>query len=279
MNEITYQYSIIRFAPFIETEEFANIGIVLFEPKSGLFKYRLQLKKHARITHFFEPLKADVYRASVNNLRFELDRISRFASFGSKHQKRFELGEAEMTRSFFDELTGSREGTIRFSETRVVLGERSTEKLEELFKHYVDRKFVNHQYGEALLEKGMRALLAERQLGDTFVKAELDDGIYRKTFPFVKKEDEKIVKVIKPFFLGQNRSTQIIDHGVTWIHSVKRFQKSGKLPSDVLFAVKGPEKNGSRRKAFEEVVNEMEDEGIVVVPFSNSNKILRYAFG
>lgn len=277
MKTVACQYAIVRFAPFIETEEFANIGVVLFCPTTGLFQYRLQLKKHARVTHFFEPLKSDVFRASMNNLRAELDRLQRFANIDSKHQLRLDLGETEMSQRFFNEITRSREGTVRFSDTRVVLAKRPAEKLDELFKFYVDRNFVNVEYGEALLEKGMRTLLNKHQLDNSFAKAELDDGIYRKTFPFVKRENDKIVKVIKPFFLGQKRSTQIIDHGVTWIHSVKRFQSSGQLPREIMFAVKGPENNGSRSEAFEEIVGEMSNEGILVVPFNNTDKILRYA--
>jgi len=279
MKTTACQYAIVRFAPFIETEEFANIGVVLFCPKTGLFQYRLQLKKHARITHFFEPLKVDIFRASMNNLRAELDRIQRFANINSKHQLHLDLGETEMSQRFFNELTRSREGTVRFSDTRVVLAKRPTEKIDELFKFYVDRNFVNAEYGETLLEKEMRTLLHNHQLDNNFAKAELDDGIYRKTFPFVKMKNEQIVKVIKPFFLGQKRSTQIIDHGITWIHSVKRFQNSKQLPRDVLFAVKGPENNSSRSKAFDEIVQEMSSEGILVVPFDNTDSIIKYASG
>ncbi len=279
MKKTACQYAIVRFAPFIETEEFANIGVVLFCPKTGVFQYRLQLKKHARITHFFEPLKADIFRASMVNLRAELDRIQKFANVDSKYQLRLDLGETEMSQRFFNQLTRSREGTVRFSDTRVVLAISPSETIDELFKFYVDRNFVNAEYGESLLEKEMRGLLNKHQLDKEFAKAELDDGIYRKTFPFVKMENEKVVKVIKPFFLGQKRPTQIIDHGVTWIQAVKRFQSARKLPREIMFAVKGPKNSGPRSKAYDEIVNEMSYEGFLVVPTRNTDKILRYASG
>jgi hypothetical protein len=36
-----YQYAVVRFMPFIETREFANVGVVLIAPKTGKFLFKL----------------------------------------------------------------------------------------------------------------------------------------------------------------------------------------------------------------------------------------------
>ena len=52
----TCLYSIVRFAPFAETEEFANVGIVLSAPAIGRMEYKLARKNLKRVNHFFECL-------------------------------------------------------------------------------------------------------------------------------------------------------------------------------------------------------------------------------
>ena len=42
MNKKAYQYAIVRFSPFVETEEFANVGVVMICPAEGKFLFKLQ---------------------------------------------------------------------------------------------------------------------------------------------------------------------------------------------------------------------------------------------
>lgn len=61
MNKIPCQYAIVRFTPFVETGEFANVGIVLFAPRQKSLLFKLVTKRYARITGFFHELDAGVY--------------------------------------------------------------------------------------------------------------------------------------------------------------------------------------------------------------------------
>ena len=61
MNRLACQYTIIRFLPYAETGEFANVGIVLACPETGLLDARLMpTKKTGRITGFFEQLDKQI---------------------------------------------------------------------------------------------------------------------------------------------------------------------------------------------------------------------------
>ena len=52
MTKFACQYALLRFRPFAETGEFANVGIVLLAPEARFFGFRL-LKRYGRITQFF----------------------------------------------------------------------------------------------------------------------------------------------------------------------------------------------------------------------------------
>ena len=55
MNKVACQYALLRFRPFVETGEFANVGVVLLAPEARFFGFRL-LKRYGRITQFFHQL-------------------------------------------------------------------------------------------------------------------------------------------------------------------------------------------------------------------------------
>ncbi len=53
MNPVPCMYAIVRFAPFVDTGEFANVGIILMAPTARYFGYNLMGKRHGRVTRFF----------------------------------------------------------------------------------------------------------------------------------------------------------------------------------------------------------------------------------
>lgn len=65
MNQFACRYAIVQFAPHVETGEFANVGVVLMCPQTGYFDFKLQTRKHKRVTDFFDELPRDVYLRAV----------------------------------------------------------------------------------------------------------------------------------------------------------------------------------------------------------------------
>lgn len=74
MNKIACQYAIVRFAPFVETGEFANVGILMIAPKERFFGFKLETRRHGRITRFFEELDRKHYTQALYQVREELTR-------------------------------------------------------------------------------------------------------------------------------------------------------------------------------------------------------------
>ena len=67
------RYSIIRFLPYAETEEFANVGVAMFAPTARYFDFRLS-NKWRRIGAFFDTLDRRVFAEGVRAFQEELAR-------------------------------------------------------------------------------------------------------------------------------------------------------------------------------------------------------------
>ncbi|HJO65170.1 MAG TPA: DUF3037 domain-containing protein [Sphingomonas sanguinis] len=104
-----YRYAIIRFCPFAETEEFANIGVIALDLSHGQIDYRIAAKDFPRIERFFGSVGYVAYQGAIDLLRLELGRISEYM-----------LGYAARNgESAFQTIIAPRESTIRFSEPRI----------------------------------------------------------------------------------------------------------------------------------------------------------------
>lgn len=272
MTNIPCLYAIIRFCPFVETEEFANVGIIALAPGNGFFDYKLVTRKHARITHFFEQLDGAVFRAAMHNLRDELVRVSTMLSENGFNQNPEEINAA-FAKNLFQEIVRPRETVIKFSAVRAVLAASPKEKLNELYGYYVDRDFVTKEYREAALERTMRKWLHDAGASAKFDRAEVGNDEYYATFPFVRDDGELVVK---PLNLAQDQSNKILDHGGQWLFRIQTLKRKNLLPQQVLFAVDGPRDNGPRDKAYEEIMDSLESAGATVLTYDNKAEIMEF---
>ena len=276
MQKTVCQYSIVRFAPFVETGEFANVGIVMMAPESHYFGFELELKRYARITHFFEDIDAQLYKRALSNLKEELERIGDLlrARGNSMRQKTIDVGFA---RRLFAELVRPRETIIRFGHVRTVLAEDPAMKLKELFAFYIERNFVTKKYQEELLESNVRKLLNRIHVGALFEKARVGDENYHVNFPFVHHEGGRPDKIIKPLHLAHAEPTRIYEHGDAWIQRINRLKGRFLNPARVLFTLAGPDKDDNRLKAYQDIEEALQKTGVRTVPCVNEDEIKRFA--
>ncbi|TBW48872.1 DUF3037 domain-containing protein [Marinobacter halodurans] len=267
----------MRFMPYIETGEFANVGILLWAPKTRYLGFKLLRRKHARITQFFEEMDRGVYLKTMANLDAELHRVQDMVRDTISQSDSREYG---FHKGLFQELIRPRETIIRFSEQRAVLTENPEQTLQDLYDHYVGRNFVTKEYQETILEKGVRRLLEQRDLARRFTKRRIEDQLYGVTFPFVEQGNEKAIRIIKPLFLGQSDSTAIIEHGGRWKLKVEQLRNRNLLDGPVLFPVQGPEDaspSSIRIEAFRETRKALADADIQVVLHTDQQKVLEFA--
>lgn len=277
MKKIACQYAIVRFAPFVETGEFANVGIVMMAPDSRYFGFELELKRYARITHFFEDVDARLYKKTLYNLRGELERIGDLLKTHG-FDRRLKENDVDFARRLFAELVRPRETIVRFGQVRTALADDPEKKLKELFAFYVERNFVTKKYQEELLlESGIRRLLYRIHVGELFEKAKVGDENYHVNFPFVHHEEGRPDKIIKPLHLAHAEPTRIYEHGDAWIQRINRLKGRYLDPARVLFTLAGPDEDENRMKAYLDIERGLQTIGVNTVPYENQDEIKRFA--
>jgi hypothetical protein len=276
---VACHYAIVRLVPIVETEEFANVGVVLFSPEARLFAFRLLGARTSRITAFFEPIDASTCRAVLRDLREDLERVAQsFRALGA--DCRLPRLDVAASLALWDDLIRPRESMLCFSTGRVVMAANPRARLDELFSLYVEHQVVAREHREHVLERGVRSLLRTARLADRFVAANVGNDEYHARFPFVQlaTADERPVKVIKALSLTQSDPVRIIDHGGQWIMRLHALRKRGLLPASVLFAVDGDDQDASLRGgARRDVVGELRSLGVRVVPLQQRHALLDFA--
>ena len=277
MSKIACQYAIVRFAPFVETGEFANVGIMMMAPKARYFGFKLETTRYARITRFFEGVEPKLYRETLGVVREEMDRVHGVLKYHG-FDKRRKAADPEFAQRLFTEVVRTRESIVRFSDTRVVLTDDPQEKLNQLFAFYVERNFITKEYKENILVNRVRKWLVQARVGERFQRMTIGDEEYQANFPFVEKIDQKPVKVIKPLDLAKDKPHKIIDHGGAWLFRIEELRRRRRLPDKVLFAVEGPGNAGKhRRHAYEEIVGRLEEAGVEVVLHRDKQRVIEFA--
>lgn len=276
MNKTPCQYAIVRFTPFVETGEFANVGVVMMAPQARYFGFKLLTRRHGRITKFFEELDAKVFRHAMFELEDELERVHGLMK-DHGFDRRLKNNDTEFAKKLFAEVLRPRETIVRFGEPRVVLADDPKETLNELFAYYVERNFVTKEYRETVLDRGVRQLLFKNQLGERFHRTKVGDDEFHVTFPFVELRDERPAKIIKPLNLAQDETTKILEHGNKWEFRIRKLQERQAVPDRILFAFEGPEGQGPRARACLEAAGMLRETGVTVMPYQDRVKLLEFA--
>lgn len=202
--DMFYRYSVVRFRPYAETGEFANIGVVAFDLKSEKASFRLANKRFARIGHFFDPIAHAAYGQAIENLRIELPRILEFVpevlSRNAEDQ--------------FSELFGSRESSVLFSSPRVIKSDLDlSEIVDKLFCRFVQRDFEKSPDPEIALTKDIRHALHKHGIKH-FKSLTIPDEIVPVRFPLAHRS--QFVSAIKPLAFNQKNPMHVLDYGAHW---------------------------------------------------------------
>lgn len=270
MKKFACHYAIVRFLPYPETGEFANVGVVVACPETGFFDYKLLNRKFARISKFFDEIDNHVCRDSLALFDKELARI-RAAVNAQQHQP-------DELRARFFALIHPREAIVRFSESSVRLAADPAQLPENLFQFYVERNFVTPEYQEYELVQRVRNVVQGLHLSHPFKQKIIGDELTQASFPLVQMDELTPLKVIKPFFLAQSSPSKIIAHGGVWVDKVQRLRKRKLLPAATLFAMDAPNQDdGNRYLAYQEICDDLTHLEIQIIRASQVQELVRFA--
>ena len=260
------KYNIIRFQPYPETQEFANIGIVLYAPQSRTFAFRLlAANRHGRVTQFFDTLDKATFQNAVMIVRSELKRIQSMITT---------LEKPEM---LYDELVRPREDIINYSTHYVRFTEAPETTVQALFEHYVHHSFVHKQGHEERMKASIAQLLDSQQLSVRFKDRTLGNALYEVRLPFVTEKSSPTI--IKPIHFCHPQSKQLLNHGLNWLTTMKQlFRMKAATPEKTLFTYKAPESHtGILYEAFEETRTQIEELGIRMLDIAEQERIATFA--
>nr|WP_282097985.1 DUF3037 domain-containing protein [Shewanella oncorhynchi] len=262
-------YAIIRFMPFLETEEFANVGVLLFAPQTGYSAFKLAPKRFARVTDFFDDLDGNIYQKGLHIFETELQRVT--------VDHAYLTGKSQL--GVFQEVTRLREGVFRFGNMSAIFADDPAKKLDELYDYFVGRDFVTKEYREQVMVKTLRGGLRKNVSDMHFVQKELTGELNTAIkMPLVATLDTYL-KVIKPLAFNHTKPMSLLEHGEKWIGRAKRLLNNDTVqPQHMLFTVEKPTKcKYDLEAAYLEIEREMLNLGVNVLPFADKQAIYQFA--
>lgn len=265
-----FEYAVVRFMPFIETREFANVGIVLIEPSEGRLIFKVTPKRFGRVTHFFEEMDKQLYKQAVDSFTNELTRLQSFCR--ANHLRSKELI------GVFRELTRQRESVMHFGNVSRLLANETAEKmLDKLYQKFVARDFVNQKYREQQMVRALRETFAN-ELAHKYNERKLKAGIYEVTIPFVRNTSLG-KRIIKPLAFDQKTAMSAAEHGHMWVNRMRALvEKNVVMPDQALIAIEPPLTSDSDfHEVYNEVTGLVKDVGINLEQFENTSKIVSFA--
>jgi L-rhamnose isomerase len=264
-----YQYAVVRFMPFIEIREFANVGVVLIAPKTGKFLFKLPPKRFGRVTQFFDDLDGQLYKNAIDTFTEELDRVQRYCIEHGIRGK--ELAD------YFVEVTCHRESVMHFGNIGRMMGDTDLAELDILYQRFVVRDFVNDEYREKQMVKALRQTF-KAELPVRYTEKTLKADIFEVTVPFVHKAEQGI-RVIKPLAFDQRTPLRAVEHGEQWVKRMQRLINNDiLLPERALFAVDRPLPDKTDFvQVYDDILDEIKQLGVQVDQFKDINNILQFA--
>lgn len=258
-------YSIVRFAPYAETEEFANVGIVLTAPAYGRMEYRLARRNWKRVNQFFEcpQLFAKVIEVAQN----ELESVRQMTAQATDNQ----------IVNHFRYLTEPRESLIRFSPMRSILADGFSETLNQLYERFIERQEIPRAHREEQMVREIRTLFTEAAIRN-FRDDTLTGELTKLHLPLVHRNN--VIAAIKPLAFDQAEPSSILDHCEQWVIRLARAEREGIIKlENVLIPVTAPysEQTRTQRKAVDAAKQIIRRNRLPLVEFEQTDKITAFA--
>lgn len=267
-------YAVIRFMPFAETREYANVGIVVIAPKTGFYDFKLAPKTFARVTNFFDDLDGVIYKHALEGFEAELERIRNFLM--NNHVNGKELTD------YFKEITRARESVLHFGEIGTLITDNVNVTVEKLYERFIGRNFTHSkEYKEQQMIRVLRnQLVSSLPKNVKYTQQKLKAGMFDITMPLVNQINNNY-RIIRPLAFEQKNVLLAMEHGETWVNRLKKLINSRVIEADrALFALEKPvNRKLEFMNVYENVYDEIKKLGAEVEDFSATSNIIKFAAG
>ncbi len=267
-------YAVVRFMPFAETREFANVGVVVIAPKFGIYDFKLAPQKFGRVTQFFDDLDGMVYKHAIEGFEAELERVRNYLVHNYVQGK--DLVE------YFKEITRTRESVLHFGEIGTLLTDNVnvTVTVDKLYDRLIGRNFTaGKEYKEQQMIRVLKSQLTSNLPTDVrYTKQNIKAGIFDISMPLVTKINSNY-RIIRPLAFEQKNVLLAMEHGETWINRLKKLINSEVIEAKrALFALEKPlNRKLEFMKVYDDVYGEIQNLGAVAEDFSDTSNIIKFA--
>lgn len=280
MKKLICNYSIIRFLPYPETEEFVNVGVLACCPQVGWMDFHIDPRKKKRISAFFPELDISMFDRGRQRVIEDLRRITE--EFKNAQSNQWVMkAYSDYASDVFAELTRAREEIFRFGTVATMVTANPKQDMDALYKHYVERHFAKQRdYQETIMTERLTDLFRQRNLTHRYHKKRLGTEDYHVTIPFVEMDQggEHALRAVKPLNLAHKEATAIREHGDVWFARMRRLRNMELMPRHMMFAVNLPPQNESKRTdAAREICKQLRDENLLVANFDDKTEVAKFA--
>ncbi len=271
-NNTQCMYAVIRFMPFAETREFANIGIVVIAPKLGLYDFKLAPKTFNRVTKFFDDLDGVVYKHAIEGFEEELKRIRNYLVHNHVQGKRLV--------DYFKEITRARESVLHFGEVGTMLTDNINVAVDKLYERLIGRNFTeSKEYKEQQMIRVLKSqLTAKLPSGIRYTKQNLKADMYEIPVPLATRVNDSY-RIIRPLAFEQKNVLLAMEHGEAWVNRLKKLINFDVVQADkALVAFEKPvHRKQEFMKVYEDVDGEIKNLGALTKDYGDTDSIIQFA--
>ena len=271
-NNTLCMYAVIRFMPFAETREFANVGVVVIAPKLGLYDFKLAPKTFNRVTKFFDDLDGVVYKHAIEGFEEELKRIRNYLVHNHVQGKRLV--------DYFKEITRTRESVLHFGEVGTMLTDNINVAVDKLYERLIGRNFTeSKEYKEQQMIRVLKSqLTAKLPSGIRYTKQNLKADMYDIPVPLATRINDSY-RIIRPIAFEQQNVLLAMEHGEAWVNRLKKLIKFEVVQADkALVAFEKPvHRKQEFMKVYEDVVGEIKSLGALTKDYGDTDSIIQFA--
>jgi hypothetical protein len=268
MNLVACSYAALRFLPYRETGEFANVGVVVWCPAAKSFLFHCNHSLGKRIRGFFPDLDLTIYREAVRGVEGSLRAV----------EPQFTLGKAggdEALIQRFQELVRVREGLMAFGPAGALLAESPEKAMETLYQRLVLRQFAPvEEPREVAMRRRLGECLRTWKLMEHYRQdVPVGDERFHVTVPFAHVREARPTQIIRPLDLDLKDSTAVYRHGDLWAASLRRLRSLNLLPQRIVIPVQLPQDQGERWDAAAQIMGEFTELGAMTMPMDDQDRV------
>lgn len=283
MNEVVYNYAVVRFTPYPETGEFVNCGVIMTCASRGFLAAKFSRARNRRVSDFFQELDKRVYPAVLTSFRKEVTHAcGALQKVGAEQAEALALDASEAALRF-QVLTRPREGMIRVSDVccGILPADTTPQRLLEIvYQDQVERQFARtSHYWEQEMVGRIRATFSEHNLAGVYEERRIGTDEFGVRLPFVHVDvNNRPTHAIKPLDLDQKDTTAIYERGDAWLNRIRRMRCLGAEVPTLLFPVNFPATSAKKRNAAaRRICNELQEAQIQVAQQDQADEILAFA--